>query len=163
VYHLELRQFPHNVCRFNVSEQELAQIVGPWVREEWIEVEGRKWNANQARLTVLEGPELSLDQLKMGRGWSAAKRESADVTERVLQAAAQTARAAPVPAVTVQAPAAQAPADAVGPQLVELLGPDPAALLAAWRAVAAGVPGLSPSQSLARAERALDPEADGAA
>jgi hypothetical protein len=166
MYHLELRQFPHNVCRFNVSEQDLGAIVGPWVREEWIDVEDRKWNANQARLTIIEGPKLSLDQLKMGRGWSAAKREGTDVTERVLDAAVQAMPAA-LSAQPAAAPGAAGGAQsdplALSAQIRSLLGPDPVALLDAWRAVAAGVPGLTPSQSLARAEQALRPDAGDAA
>ena len=35
MYHLEIRQFPHNVCRFNLSERELLPIAVPWAREEW--------------------------------------------------------------------------------------------------------------------------------
>src|SRR4029077_8737690 len=69
VYHIELRQFPHNMCRFNLSEPQLATLVLPWVREEWIELGERKWNPNQATLKIVEGPELPLDQLTMGRGW----------------------------------------------------------------------------------------------
>jgi hypothetical protein len=44
---------------------------------------------------------------------------------------------------------------ALGVQLATLLGRDPMALLEAWRAAAAGSPGLPPSDSLALAERAL--------
>jgi hypothetical protein len=44
---------------------------------------------------------------------------------------------------------------ALGVQLASLLGEDPAALLAAWREVAARASGLAPSESLALAEREL--------
>ncbi|MGO9763374.1 MAG: hypothetical protein ACLP1Q_19145 [Solirubrobacteraceae bacterium] len=186
MYHIELRQFPHNVCRFNLSGQELGAVVAPWVSEQFVEVGERKWRTDQARLTILEGPQLGMDQLTMGRGWRAAERQSVDVTERLLAEAKQALAggvavavaqpAAPVavsegvapemarsPASGVQ-PASGAPlADplALGVQLASLLGEDPAALLAAWREVAARASGLAPSESLALAEREVRGAGDG--
>jgi hypothetical protein len=86
VYHLELRQFPHVARRFNQSEQQVLALARPWVGEEWIEEAERKWNMNEATLTILEGPKLSMADLAMGRGWRNAQRRSEDVTERVLAA-----------------------------------------------------------------------------
>jgi hypothetical protein len=86
VYHVELRKFPHSVSRFNQSEQQLLALVVPFVRGEWIEIGERKWNTNETKLTVLEGPELSLQDMSMNRGWRNAQRRSDDVTERVLAA-----------------------------------------------------------------------------
>jgi hypothetical protein len=134
VFHLELRQFPHNACAFNLTDAELSQIVEPWSRDEWIELGERKWSPHQARLTVLEGPHLPVEDLAMGRGWRNAQHQSADVTERVV------ARARGVDE------------DA---ELQPLLGPDPAALLQAWRLAAERRPELSPSESLALAESTL--------
>lgn len=85
-YHLELRQFPHVARRFNQSEQQVLALAKPWVGEEWIEEAERKWNMNEATLTILEGPKLSMADLAMGRGWRNAQRRSDDVTERVLDA-----------------------------------------------------------------------------
>jgi hypothetical protein len=85
-YHLELRQFPHVARRFNQSEQQVLALAKPWVGEEWIEEAERKWNMNEATLTILEGPKLSMADLAMGRGWRNAQRRSDDVTERVLSA-----------------------------------------------------------------------------
>lgn len=177
MYHVELRHFPHNAWRFNLSEQELAAIVQPWVREQAIDVGERKWSPHLARLTLLEGPKLDLTELSMGRGWRSAQRRSEDVTERVLDAAreamhghvpeegvgavasAAAVNQAAAAAAAASAPAAAAPAlndpIALGVQLAALLGPDPTALLDAWRAAAAGSPGLAPSDSLALAERVL--------
>jgi hypothetical protein len=84
VYHLELRKFPHVVCRFNQSEAQLRALVIPWTRQEWIEEGERKWNVNEATLTILEGPKLSMPDLAMGKGWRNAQKRSEDVTERVL-------------------------------------------------------------------------------
>ena len=46
-------------------------------------------------MTVLEGPELRLDELGMGRGWPNAQRAGTDVTERLLGRAREQARRAP--------------------------------------------------------------------
>jgi hypothetical protein len=86
MYHLELRKFPHVVCRFNQSEAQLRALVVPWVRQEWVEEGERKWNVNEAGLTILEGPKLSMPELAMGKGWRNAQKRSEDVTERVLGA-----------------------------------------------------------------------------
>jgi hypothetical protein len=163
VYHVELRQFPHNMCRFNLSEEELvATIVGAWVEDKWIEFGERKWNPNQARLTVLEGPQLAVEELAMGRGWRNAQRHSEDVTERVLeQARARQDAAAAAAASEAAAAGADAAAGAADEQLMALLGADPGALLASWRLTAARRPELAPSEALALAEatlRSLDAE-----
>jgi hypothetical protein len=150
MYHLELRQFPHNTCRFNLTEQELRAVLEPWVREKFVEVGERKWSPHQAKLTILEGPRLEVQQLSMGRGWRAAQRQSEDVTERLLAQAKQADDAAG--AGGVSAPGSPAP---FAEQLSHLLGADPAALLQAWRLVAERRPELSPSESLAVAEATL--------
>ena len=151
VYHVELRQFPHNMCRFNLSEEELVDtIVGAWAEEEWIEFGERKWNPHQARLTVLEGPQLAVEELAMGRGWRNAQRHSEDVTERVLEQARQDAQAAATAATEAEAGAAGA-----DERLQPLLGSDPVALLAAWRLSAERRPELAPSETLALAEATL--------
>jgi hypothetical protein len=170
VYHLELRQFPHNVCRFNLSEQQLREIVDPWTRDPWVEVGERRWRPETAKLTVLEGPQIPLDQLSMGRGWRVVQRNGKDVTERVLaaakQAAAAAAQAAPPhaplqQATTQQAPPRQTPpdaaliADSLGLELLALLGDQPAPLSQAWALAAARFPERSPSESLAIAEGAV--------
>jgi hypothetical protein len=134
VFHLELRQFPHNACAFNLTEAELSQILEPWSRDQWIELGERKWSPHQARLTVLEGPHLPVEDLAMGRGWRNAQHQSEDVTERVIARAQGTDDDA---------------------ELQPLLGPDPTALLQAWRLAAQRRPELSPSESLALAESTL--------
>lgn len=87
MYHVELRQFPHNFCRFNLTEGELCEtILEGWARGEWIELGERKWSPHQANLTVLEGPRLPVEQLSLGRGWRNAVRQGKNVTEVVLEA-----------------------------------------------------------------------------
>jgi hypothetical protein len=177
MYHVELRQFPHNMCRFNLTDGELRTIVDPWAREKAVEFGERKWSSQTARITILEGPQMPLEQLTMGRGWRAAQRQSQDVTDALLASARQAiaaAQAAPAAAAagsqtaaqswrSTQAgqPAASTPGAALvdplalGVQLASLLGDDPGRLLAAWKEVAARSSGLSPSESLALAERQL--------
>jgi len=157
MYHIGLRQFPHNVCRFNLTDGELRTIVEPWAREQLVDFGERKWSPHQARLTILEGPEIPLEQLTMGRGWRAAQRQSEDVTERVLAAARAAGEAAAHASAqggsTVTGPTSDPLA--LGVQIAALLGSDPMALLDAWRAAAASSPGLAPSESLALAEHAV--------
>jgi hypothetical protein len=149
MFHVELRQFPHNACAFNLTEAELARIVEPWSRDEWIEFGERKWSPHQARLTVLDGPHLPIEELAMGRGWRNAQHHSTDVTERVIAQALASTAAAPAAGGTVTEP----PADIT--ELQSLLGSDPGALLQAWRLAAQRRPELSPSESLTLAERTL--------
>ncbi len=178
MFHVELRHFPHNACAFNLSEAELHELIEPWSRDQLVELGERKWSPHQARLTVLEGPHLPVEDLAMGRGWGNAQHHSEDVTERVLaqvrasqppgaavvapppaDGAAQEPPAASAvqgppsaPTVSPQPPAADSPG---GAQLRPLLGADPDALLQAWRLAAERRPELTPSESLALAEQTL--------
>ncbi len=96
MFHIELRQFPHNMCHFNMTEEDLFDsIVDGWAREQWIEMGDRKWNPHQSKLVVLEGPRIPVEQLSMGRGWPTAQRQSEDVTERVIARAKQAAQPRP--------------------------------------------------------------------
>jgi len=155
VYHLELRQFPHNLCRFNLSEQELRAIVEPWTRDPWVELGERKWRPETAKLTVLEGPRIPLDQLSMGRGWRTVERNSTEVTERVLAAAKQLATPASEPSLQPSSPDTALVADSLGLELLALLGDGPAPLSQAWRLAATRFPERSPSECLALAEGAV--------
>jgi hypothetical protein len=180
-YHLELRKFPKTLSRFNQSGQQIGAIVLPWIQERILDIDGEKWAPYESTITIIEGPEIPVDRLSMGRGWRTAQREGTDVTDRILgearqalgdgSATAADAQTPPsVPAPSPQepgpaedypsaAPAAHDPADsdqlAVGVQLGGLLGGDPVGLLAAWREVAGRSSGLAPSESLALAEREL--------
>ncbi len=160
MFHVEIRQFPHNAWRFNLNEQEVQAIVLPWAHERIIEFGERKWSPERARLTVLEGPKLELQQLSMGRGWRTAQREGRDVTTRMIQWARETGVAAER---RPSAPASPAAASTSGEErseaavlLAPLLGDDAVALLDAWRAAAgAAATTLKPSESLAIAEEVI--------
>ncbi|MGH2878648.1 MAG: hypothetical protein ACRDK4_03445 [Solirubrobacteraceae bacterium] len=162
MFHVELRQFPHNFCRFNMSEQELlSAVVDAWARKEWLEFGERKWDPNQATLTVLEGPRLSMQELSMGRGWRNAQRAGSDVTERVLEAAPaeQGVGGGPgggAPAAAVERGGVDvrtgADVQSLAAQLVAVLGQDSAPLMRAWQLALEAHPDRSPSQCLALAE-----------
>ncbi len=88
VYHVELRHFPRNLCHFNMGSAELhSAILEPWAADRMFDLGDLRWDPRQARLTILEGPRIPPDQLTMGRGWSTAKRQGADVTAQLLVAA----------------------------------------------------------------------------
>jgi len=176
VYHVELRQFPHVVRRYNQSHEQVTALAVPWVKEEWVQVDDRKWNMNQAELTILEGPQLSMPELAMGRGWGAAQRKSKDITELVLSAfrpeaggppqrtAAQRGVAEPEPSAPSTAGAAEPQAvrgdlellaDSIGLEVLALLDEAPVPLLRAWRLAEARMPQGSSAQSLDLAEAAV--------
>jgi hypothetical protein len=92
VFHVELRQFPHQARAFNLTREQLdARIVRPWVSDGGVELDDRRWSSERAKLTIYEGPELPGDQLGMGRGWANVTRAGEDVTARVLSERAQSA------------------------------------------------------------------------
>jgi hypothetical protein len=183
VYHVELRQFPHKSNRFNLTGPELrATILDAWARGDWVEFGERKWSPHQATLTVLEGPEIPLAQLSMGRGWRNAERECKDVTEQLI-AAVRAASSGLLPAAESAAavgagsglgsdlearlglgahedaaitPVRPTPdASRLADELLALLGDDPAQLLRAWRLALERHPDRAPSECLALAEDLL--------
>jgi len=85
VYHVELREFPHNTHAFNLDEERLrSEVLDPFARGEIFELGGRAWVPQRTKLTVLEGAELPLHALSMNRGWNNARRKAQDVTAAVL-------------------------------------------------------------------------------
>jgi hypothetical protein len=159
VYHVELRQFPHNLCRFNLSAAQLrSTILEGWVRGQWIELGERKWHPAQARLTVLKGPHLSMHQLSMGRGWRAAQRSGLDVTEQLLAevrgAEGEEAREGSQESI---APSEEdLLADSLGLELLAALGDDGRlSLHDAWKQARKRYPGRSVGECLVLTERAV--------
>jgi hypothetical protein len=172
VYHVEIRQFPHNACRFNLTERELLPIAVPWAREEWVELGERKWNVNQATLTIVEGPQLSFPQLAMGRGWRNAQRQGQVVTDRVLETlkqapgAAAQARAASATTGAGEERPANASAeraaadldllgDSLGLEILAALDQGPVTLARVWRLAGARLRDRPSSEGLALGERAI--------
>jgi hypothetical protein len=172
VYHLELREFPKRVHRFNLSGQEIGAIVLLWVQDRAFEMAENTWSPRHGEITIVEGPEIPVAGMSLGRGWSTAERDGEDVTERILAEARQAVASgdadgavAPGAAAELLPDAGMAAPDApaagaidpltLGVELASLLGAEPSRLLAAWRGVARRAPTLSPSESLALAEREL--------
>jgi hypothetical protein len=122
VFHLELRAASHRLHRLNLGEQELLEsVLSPWVRGERIEMGERIWSAATGSIVVLEGPEIPVGRLTMGRGWSVAQSEGRDVTEAMLDrvravvtataaAGAEAAIAASASDAALQVPASPTPA-----------------------------------------------------
>jgi hypothetical protein len=155
VYHIELRQSFHNLCHFNLDQGALGAIVKAWTTEPWVEIEGRKWNPHEAKLRIIEGPQLPLDQLTMGRGWRAAERQGTDVTQKVLAAATDAARAPSLAAPQQAEGDAALEADSLGLELLSLLADGPAPLYYAWRLASKRFPDRTPGESLVLAERSV--------
>jgi hypothetical protein len=169
MFHLQLRQFPHNHCQFNLSQADISSFAELWLRGEWLTVGERQWSPRQAKLTVIEAPQLEGAQLSMGRGWRHVERTGEDVTQRVLTNAASRARSESGAGKRTlrHEPAAETPGGGDGvrgeldsdpAEVAALLGGGPRAglLLETWRSAAARFPDRSPSESLAIAERELD-------
>jgi hypothetical protein len=155
MYHVELRQFPHNFCRFNLTERELREtIIDGWSRGEWIELGERKWSPHQANLTVLEGPRLPVEQLSMGRGWRNAGRQGRDVTEQLLATARDTIGRPMTsePSLSTDTTDRKLAGDSLALELLALLGDDPVPLVRAWQLALERHPDRTPSECLALAE-----------
>ncbi len=85
VFHVELRQFPHQTRAFNLTRDELdAQIVGPWIAGEPLDLNEYRWLPDRATLTIYEGPLLEVADMGLGRGWQNVTRTGRDVTQEVL-------------------------------------------------------------------------------
>jgi hypothetical protein len=94
VFHVELRQFPHQARAFNLSREELnARILAPWAAGESVSLDDRRWSPERAKLSIYEGPAIEADQLGLGRGWANVTRSGEEVTERLL---AESAHPPPV-------------------------------------------------------------------
>jgi hypothetical protein len=177
MFHIELRQAPHRLHRFNLQERELrATVLEPWARGASIEMGERIWDPSKASIVVLEGPEIAVGRLTMGRGWAIAHREGTDVSTQAIAAIRQSlaeAAAEAVPA-TLAAGASTAPAsagialttqvapadaavlaDALGLELLRGLGETPLSLPGAWRIAAERYPQLTIGAALDLARGAV--------
>jgi hypothetical protein len=96
VFHLELRQRPHVARAFNLGEQEVtSRFLGPLASGRELSYSDHEWNPKKTKLTVIEGPELRLEEMGMGRGWANAQRLGTDVTERLIARAREQAQRNP--------------------------------------------------------------------
>ena len=140
VFHVELRQFPHQARAFNLSREELdARILEPWCSGAPIELQDRRWTSEKAKLTILEGPELRPDEIGLGRGWNNATRSGRDVTTKLLEEARDSR---------------QAPADELKEAIVAACAGSAIALAQVVAVAAAREPQRRPSELLGAAEQA---------
>jgi hypothetical protein len=94
MFHVELRQFPHQARAFNLTREELdARIVAPWLAGTPIELQERRWTSEKAKLTIVEGAELRPDEIGLGRGWNNATKGGQDVTAKLLDEVRHTQQA----------------------------------------------------------------------
>ena len=149
LFHLQLRRFPHSANAFNVSEARLHDVLLAWAAGRTVEVGERHWEPAQSTITILRGPQLSPDQLAMGRGWAAARRRSEDVTARML--ARSSEEAAQTPAGTRAAVAG----DELASQLLALYAARALPLRDAWRMAGERRPDWYAGERLIAAEHAV--------
>jgi hypothetical protein len=102
-FHIEVSTGRQHARSFNLTEDELGRtVLDPWLSGRPILLGDRKWTRDdESRLRILEGPELSIQDLAFSRGWSNAERGSADVTAAVLENATEGRRAQRGPATIV--------------------------------------------------------------
>ena len=85
MFHVQLRQFPHLARAFNLTAEELqARVLEPWRVGQRIHLQDRSWDPQRARLTVIEGPDLEVEEIGLGRGWASAMRSGSEVTAAIL-------------------------------------------------------------------------------
>jgi hypothetical protein len=101
-FHIELATGRHHARSFNLTEEELRRaVLDPWLAGRPVLLGDRKWTRDDAELRILEGPELSNQDLAFSNGWSNAQRGATDVTATVVGGATEAARAARGPATLV--------------------------------------------------------------
>lgn len=102
-FHIEVAGGKRHARSFNLTEEELGRtVLDPWLSGRPILLGDRKWiRDDESRLRILEGPELSVQDLAFSQGWANAERASTDVTATVIEAAAEGRRAQRGPATIV--------------------------------------------------------------
>lgn len=185
MFHVEICQAPHRLARLNLSEEDLtATVLAPWVRGEDVQLGERTWSPRAAEITILQGPEVPIGGMAVGRGWSTASRSGKDVTEAMLSVAREAvasvseasagsaAVAGEGAAVTGNGVAAATSgggavsgtpsraeerllADSLGLNLLRALSGGEMSLRSAWRLAAESNPQMSPGSSLEIASKAI--------
>jgi hypothetical protein len=92
MFHVELRQFPTATRAFNLTREELdARVLAPWLRGDTVELNEHRFSPAKARLAIYEGPELTVGEMGIGRGWGNVTRAGRDVTEQLIAAGQEAA------------------------------------------------------------------------
>ena len=103
-FHIEVATGKRRARSFNLTEEELGRtVLDPWLSDRQILLGDRKWSRKDedSRLRILEGPELSVQDLAFSQGWSNAERSATDVTVTVLESATEGRRAQRGPATLI--------------------------------------------------------------
>jgi hypothetical protein len=103
-FHIEVATGRRHARSFNLTEEELGRtVLDPWLSGRPILLGDRKWKREDedSRLKILEGPELSIQDLAFSQGWANAERSASDVTPTVLEAATEGRRTQRGPATLV--------------------------------------------------------------
>ncbi len=102
-FHIEVAGGRQHARSFNLTEEELGRtVLDPWLSGRPILLGDRRWTRDDdTHLRILEGPELSVQDLAFSQGWANAQRSSSDVTAAVLGAATEGRRAQRGPAAIV--------------------------------------------------------------
>lgn len=101
-FHIEVATGRQHARSFNLTEEELRRtVLDPWLAGRAVLLGDRKWTREESELKVLEGPELSNQDLAFSQGWANAERSAGDVTGAVLGAAEETRRGGQGPAAIV--------------------------------------------------------------
>jgi hypothetical protein len=87
MFHVELRQFPHQACAFNLSREELAeQVLRAWLRGLPFTFQERRWDPGKAKLSIYEARQLASAEMGLGRGWANVTKVGREVTAELLAA-----------------------------------------------------------------------------
>jgi hypothetical protein len=102
-FHIEVATGRRHARSFNLTEEELGRtVLDPWLSDRPVLLGDRKWTrGDEGTLRILEGPQLSVQDLAFSQGWANAERSSADVTATVLEAATEGRRAQRGPATMI--------------------------------------------------------------
>ena len=86
-FHIEVATGRRHARSFNLTEEELGRtVLDPWLSGRADPARRPQMEARRrdSRLKILEGPELSIQDLAFSQGWANAERSAADVTATVL-------------------------------------------------------------------------------
>lgn len=101
-FHIEVSTSRQHARSFNLNEEELRRtVLEPWLSGRAVLLGDKKWTRDESDLKILEGRELSNQDLAFSQGWSNAERDSTDVTQAVLGSATEEQRASRGPATLV--------------------------------------------------------------
>ncbi len=91
-FHVEIRSGHRWAREFNLDEATLREaVLEPWVQNRPVLLGDREWEPSECALRVLEGPELSPQDLAFGRGWGAAEHSGRDVARELIGGAGRRA------------------------------------------------------------------------